>query len=335
MQVVAATARCSIPADSTGWLVCGIADFAADAATAAVASDFAARLGLGLLLVHVESPPIVRAAPHVAFAARNFDAGADRRSTQRALAQLAARLSDSHPTAAWIATGDSAESLLRVAREENAALIALGSHGTAWTRVLHASPAPAILAGAPSPVLVVPDGVTPTTRWRLRPIAGAALRSDADRVNSTRGEAVSTSIVCGVDGSPDSRAALHVAHRLSQRLGLRLVAAHVAQPVLFTPGLSPGPITALPAMDELRAGEQLLDEVIHDEGLETAEPRALHGFPAERLADLADEEDAELIVVGSRGRGAFRAAFLGSVSNELIGIARCPVVVVPPGAVAD
>ena len=305
MQVVAATARCSIPADSTGWLVCGIA-------------DFAARLGLGLLLVHVESPPIVRAAPHVAFAARNFDAGADRRSTQRALAQLAARLSDSHPTAAWIATGDSAESLLRVAREENAALIALGSHGTAGTRALHASPAPAILAGAPSPVLVVPDGVTPTTRWRLRPIAGAALRSDADRVNSTRGEAVSTSIVCGVDGSPDSRAALHV-----------------AQPVLFTPGLSPGPITAVPAMDELRAGEQLLDEVIHDEGLETAEPRALHGFPAERLADLADEEDAELIVVGSRGRGAFRAAFLGSVSNELIGIARCPVVVVPPGAVAE
>ena len=54
-------------------------------------------------------------------------------------------------------------------------------------------------------------------------------------------------------------------------------------------------------------------------------------MPAERLADLADEEDAELIVVGSRGRGAFTAAFLGSVSNSLIGVARCPVVVVPPG----
>jgi nucleotide-binding universal stress UspA family protein len=39
-----------------------------------------------------------------------------------------------------------------------------------------------------------------------------------------------------------------------------------------------------------------------------------------------------MIVVGSRGRGAFKAAFLGSVSTSLIGIARCPVLVVPPGA---
>jgi nucleotide-binding universal stress UspA family protein len=37
-----------------------------------------------------------------------------------------------------------------------------------------------------------------------------------------------------------------------------------------------------------------------------------------------------LIIVGSRGRGAFKAAFLGSVSNELIGVVRCPVLVVPP-----
>jgi nucleotide-binding universal stress UspA family protein len=37
-------------------------------------------------------------------------------------------------------------------------------------------------------------------------------------------------------------------------------------------------------------------------------------------------------VVGSRGRGAFRSAFLGSVSNSLVGVARCPVLIVPPGA---
>jgi nucleotide-binding universal stress UspA family protein len=39
-----------------------------------------------------------------------------------------------------------------------------------------------------------------------------------------------------------------------------------------------------------------------------------------------------MIVVGSRGRGAFKAAFLGSVSTSLIGVARCPILVVPPGA---
>ena len=55
-------------------------------------------------------------------------------------------------------------------------------------------------------------------------------------------------------------------------------------------------------------------------------------MPAERLADLADAEDVELIVVGSRGRGVFKAAFLASVSNSLVGVARCPVLIVPPGA---
>jgi nucleotide-binding universal stress UspA family protein len=39
-----------------------------------------------------------------------------------------------------------------------------------------------------------------------------------------------------------------------------------------------------------------------------------------------------LIVVGSRGRGRFKAALLGSVSNSLVGLARCPVLIVPPGA---
>jgi nucleotide-binding universal stress UspA family protein len=61
----------------------------------------------------------------------------------------------------------------------------------------------------------------------------------------------------------------------------------------------------------------------------------LHGDPAECLADAADDEHAKLIVVGSRGLGAFRAAFLGSVSNALVGIARCPVLVVPRSATAD
>jgi nucleotide-binding universal stress UspA family protein len=50
---------------------------------------------------------------------------------------------------------------------------------------------------------------------------------------------------------------------------------------------------------------------------------------AERLA--ADDEDAEVIVVGSHGRGRFKATFLGNVSNSLVGVVRCPVLIVPPG----
>jgi nucleotide-binding universal stress UspA family protein len=66
--------------------------------------------------------------------------------------------------------------------------------------------------------------------------------------------------------------------------------------------------------------------------IETAERRVVTGIPAQRLADVADEVDAAFIVVGSRGRGAFKAAILGSVSKDLMGVARRPVLVVPARA---
>jgi nucleotide-binding universal stress UspA family protein len=82
----------------------------------------------------------------------------------------------------------------------------------------------------------------------------------------------------------------------------------------------------------LEAGVRMLERLLEEEGIADAELRVEYGFAPDRLADLADEEDAELIVVGSRARGSLRAAVLGSVSTAVIGVARCPVLVVPPGA---
>jgi nucleotide-binding universal stress UspA family protein len=147
--------------------------------------------------------------------------------------------------------------------------------------------------------------------------------------------------MCGVDGSPDSQAALRVAARLADRLEARLILAHVAEvpvaPYAAVGGMGAGRIAAQPMTlatreDQEEAGARLLDQMAAEHGLGNAERRVIVGFPAERLADLADDEDAELIVVASRGRGRFKAAFLGSVSNSLVGVARCPVLIVPPGA---
>lgn len=148
-------------------------------------------------------------------------------------------------------------------------------------------------------------------------------------------------IVCGVDGSAEARAALDVAARLASRLGLRLVLAHVAE-FAHVPDAATAPLdglvprAAVAAFDDAQeeAAERLLAQTAVEAGLADAERRVAAGHPAERLAELADEEDAELIVVGSRGRGAFKAAFLGSVSSSLVGVARCPVLIVPPGVVS-
>ena len=146
------------------------------------------------------------------------------------------------------------------------------------------------------------------------------------------------SIVCGVDDSPDSRAAVKVAAELADRLGSTLILAHVAEPTYvayaaaYPLGGTAGPMAAVEeAESKEEESERLLQRLAVDAGLPDAEKRAVIGHPAERLADLADEEHADLIVVGSRGRGAFKAAFLGSVAYNLVGVARCPVLIVPPG----
>jgi nucleotide-binding universal stress UspA family protein len=131
-------------------------------------------------------------------------------------------------------------------------------------------------------------------------------------------------IVCGIDGSPYSRAALVYATELADRLDARLVLATVVEPAR----------SRYATMVERAAeGERLLGEVAETTGIDRAEQRVVTGLPAERLADLADDECAQLIVVGSRGRGALRSPLLGSVSISVIGLARCPVLVVPPGVV--
>jgi nucleotide-binding universal stress UspA family protein len=146
------------------------------------------------------------------------------------------------------------------------------------------------------------------------------------------------SIVCGVDGSPDSQAALAVAVDLATRLQLRLIMATVVEPIhaSYVGAASlgramPRPLLPTTGQQEETAHE-LLVELGTTMGLEDTDRRVVVGYAAERLADLADEEGAEMIVVGSRGRGAFKAALLGSVSTNLIGVARCPILVVPPGA---
>jgi len=168
----------------------------------------------------------------------------------------------------------------------------------------------------------------------------SCLRLD-ESVLRKRGANMARTIVCGVDGSHDSRAALNVAAGLAERLGARLVLGHAVEYARILYDV-PAPLGGLAPQVNISArddtqeedGKRLLEQVAFQSGLDQAARRVVIGNPAERLAELADDEGAELIVVGSRGRGAFKAAFLGSVSNGLVGVARCPVLIVPPGAAA-
>lgn len=149
-------------------------------------------------------------------------------------------------------------------------------------------------------------------------------------------------IVCGVDDSHGARRAAAVAGDLTGRLGARLTVVAVFSPVLFavpegrTPRDAEGQDRASLLAERRRRTEAMAAQVADDAGVAAiAELRVMSGDPARVLvAEAQRAGDEVLIVVGSRGQGAIRAAILGSVSSQLVRDAPCPVVVVPSDVAA-
>lgn len=185
-------------------------------------------------------------------------------------------------------------------RSATAALVVVGTRQlSAAQRVFSGSLAYQVVAGAQCPVAVVPPLTRPA----------------ADRV------------VVGVDGSPESVAALQTAADEADRLGAVLDVVHawqepsVAWAVRVPPDLG----------SATRAGEQRLLEAVVA-GLEQEHPglqvrRHLLEAPA-AAALLAEADSARLLVVGSRGLHGVARMLLGSTSHAAVLHSPCPVLVV-------
>ena len=138
--------------------------------------------------------------------------------------------------------------------------------------------------------------------------------------------------MCGVDASRSAAGAVRVARTLSDCLRLRLVLVHVTDVPVVSPMTGfRGAHAELRAI-ALDAANELLDWVCETEDLPEVVRRVELGKPAKRLAAVSDEEKAELLVVGSRGRGRLTSALLGSVSADVARTARCPVAIIPERA---
>lgn len=134
-------------------------------------------------------------------------------------------------------------------------------------------------------------------------------------------------IFAGVDGSSGSIAALRWAWKEAQLRGIGLdVVACWQYPV--GPAIAPPPVSAHDLEQVVRQeAEAAIQAVVGSE--RTAADvvlTVLEGSPSLRLLDLG--ATAEMIVVGSRGRGGFAGLLLGSVSQHLAQHAPCPVVIV-------
>lgn len=127
-------------------------------------------------------------------------------------------------------------------------------------------------------------------------------------------------IVVGYDGSPAARAAVDLARERAGSTG----AVHVVH-AFVVPNDVPGAAYATFAYEDCRSAAEEIVASLADTGVGT---HLAHGRPATELCRVADEVDADAIVIGTRGVGAVRA-LLGSVAHDLLHHARRPVTVVP------
>jgi nucleotide-binding universal stress UspA family protein len=137
-------------------------------------------------------------------------------------------------------------------------------------------------------------------------------------------------IVVGVDGSKGAQTALKEAttEAVLRSARLRIVHAWSVPQAAFGAGLVGIDQTAFDGfrqnaetiVDEALAEAKRLQPDLHCDG------ETIEGQAAQVL--LEEAQDASLIVVGSRGRGGFASLLLGSVSEQVVHHAHCPVLVV-------
>jgi nucleotide-binding universal stress UspA family protein len=223
----------------------------------------------------------------------------DLASHEKPAVEVSTQLITGYPASGLLSTLDQAE------------LVALGSRGLgSFSELLLGSVSLELASRAPCPVVV------------FRPRTAATPGSEAGRV------------VVGVDGSPSSERALGSAFEEAsmRRVGLTAIQAWT-EPYFELPGKGGGALPE-PLVVDVFKGEEMrwLSEQLAGwrEKYPDVELRQIvqHGSPGGVISEAS--AGAELVVVGSRGRGGFKTLLLGSVSHAVLHHAHCPVMIVRP-----
>jgi len=138
-------------------------------------------------------------------------------------------------------------------------------------------------------------------------------------------------ILLATDFSTQARHALDYACELSQRLQAPLLIVSAFQIPMYP--LPEGAFVAGgPAIAEIvdRVSRDLTAEqkLAVERGAKDVETLVVEGAPAVEVVRVAKEHEADLIVIGSHGRGGFSRAILGSVADRVMRTAHCPVMIV-------
>ena len=189
-------------------------------------------------------------------------------------------------------------------------LVVIGTEGrSGFQRLMLGSVAERVLRKAICPVLTVP------------PHAPAAPSLDSIR-----------DVLCPIDFSASSAAALQWAASWGGKAGARVTALHVVE---MPPEAADPPLIEYTALrDRLtRDAHQTMADTLPGSirQLERFEELVTVGRPAAEILRLAEARSTDLIVMGVRGRSAVDLAFFGSTTHQVVRRAACPVLAVHPG----
>ncbi len=137
-------------------------------------------------------------------------------------------------------------------------------------------------------------------------------------------------ILVPVDGSPATRRVVEWACHFARIFGSELLILHVVSipPVQDVSGIQ----VAAKELEE--AGQSILSSAVRVAEERSVRPTAILDFSVGnagmRIAQIAKDKSADMIVIGARGQSRIRMLLMGSVANSVVNNAPCPVFVVRP-----
>lgn len=139
-------------------------------------------------------------------------------------------------------------------------------------------------------------------------------------------------ILVPTDFSPCAQRALTYATELARGMGAALVLLHVYQPPTVYPpeGVWTMPVTDADMAVEIRKGLDRLVTELGEAGLPAVSAVVRDGDAAHEIVDAAAAERADLVVMGTHGRGPVKHLLLGSVAEKVVRRCGCPVLTVGP-----
>jgi nucleotide-binding universal stress UspA family protein len=243
------------------------------------------------------------------------------RSGARYLEQKRLALTDSIERVRFdLMSGDPAEAILGFAETYEPSLIALATHGrTGLARIVHGSVTETLLHRSRFPILAV------------NPFCLAS--SVAPR------ELVPRSVLIPLDGTQRSAAILPLVREIARGGEARVTLLHVVEPLAGVPVDLAFSLGGTGALDSpIRASEAAAFLEDHARDLEAAGIRvrtvARIGTPATSICEVAREVGADLVAMATHGRSGISRLFFGSCCEDVLHLARCPVLALKAAPVA-